>query len=642
MPSLKRFFASPFKSGNPNRNSSRVGSRPIKANDRESSSSPLTIPTVVTSTRGQPAKDDDESFSEDQHDYDDFRTTVMASTSVDTCGNDNATEDSLNDICHELEKAMVDYGDFKTTVMPSKSTETNSPSKETRTGENDDDHSEKQMDYIPSLEKENEVKQNNSAHAPFSKYMNDDDERDHESPINSVVFEKHLDTGHPHNCVTEKMGSPSQMSPLMSPYSDSDEREEFNFDDYRSTISVLTEATNFRDKRTIRIVPPPSPTNSTISDGTKKMADFLKTESEAIRQLLSEVESGDEESTVVEEAERGANEAEQMAREMEREMALLVHGNQEKEENRPSTEVTTGVDDSQALHDSPDSNQFLSDIRSVIHPCPETSFDHHGDIDSHSMVSSISRNSLTSQYSSRRDLFRKRRSLYKLREQKEPKKKTYKKKLRKCIRYFLRTLFLMLVLSSTVFAVNWKWSFPDQDFSNARKSTISQLGKHASISLETRAKMKTFVDNTTRATQSFMESQMEVFATKFDGAKDRTLIVAEQTKIHVIYALKLTNKFALSVRSYAPTSEIKAQVFESLYSTKQYVRDRVEYAFTDRAAREKRVKEEEKFQELLEAAVAAGAKEAAEQNQQLWTQTIFAGACAFVGSVATNYIWATL
>ena len=78
---------------------------------------------------------------------------------------------------------------------------------------------------------------------------------------------------------------------------------------------------------------------------------------------------------------------------------------------------------------------------------------------------------------------------------------------------------------------------------------------------------------------------------------------------------------------------------DSISSAGQFVQDRLEYAFTDRAAREKQLEEERKLQELL----AAAAKEAAEkQQQQLWTQTMFAGACAFVGSVSTNYIWSAL
>ena len=41
----------------------------------------------------------------------------------------------------------------------------------------------------------------------------------------------------------------------------------------------------------------------------------------------------------------------------------------------------------------------------------------------------------------------------------------------------------------------------------------------------------------------------------------------------------------------------------------------------------------------MEEAAVVAAKEAAEKQQQLVTQTLFAGACAFVGSIATNYLW---
>ena len=103
----------------------------------------------------------------------------------------------------------------------------------------------------------------------------------------------------------------------------------------------------------------------------------------------------------------------------------------------------------------------------------------------------------------------------------------------------------------------------------------------------------------------------------------------------MIHGVRATNDLALSVRSIMWNSE-------RLEAASQYARDRLEYAFTDREARERREEEERRLQKLLEAAAEAAAKEAAEQRQQVWTQTMFAGACAFVGSVATNYIWSAL
>eukprot|EP00531_Pseudo-nitzschia_arenysensis_P014251 CAMPEP_0116128398 /NCGR_PEP_ID=MMETSP0329-20121206/7340_1 /TAXON_ID=697910 /ORGANISM="Pseudo-nitzschia arenysensis, Strain B593" /LENGTH=635 /DNA_ID=CAMNT_0003622537 /DNA_START=176 /DNA_END=2083 /DNA_ORIENTATION=+ len=635
MPTLKRLFQSPFRMGSPKRKGRLGSSPPIKESDSDdSTSSPTTIPTEIFN--GDLIENDLQKQKQ-QHNDDDFKTTVMLTSSTESSSS-STSDDSKNGESKESEESTGVDADFKTTVMPSKSEERNEPSKEAVP---ERALSDSQMDYIPAPEntsKTNTIK-NDFAQTPFSnagKPMDDDeDDANHESPINSVVFEKHIDTGYDQS---DKGCPPSQMSPLLSPYMGAEDG--FNFDDYRSTVSGLTEASNFRGAR--RKVPP-SPSNSTDSAVNKKMEDFLKTETEAIRQLLSEVDNGDDESTVVEDSMRGANEAERMAKEMEREMELLVNAKAE-----PADDSEANL---QQQQESPGSDVFLTDIRSVIHPSSESPIDHQGGMDDESLISSLSRISPTSP---RRDLFRKRSGLYRLRQEKKRRQKMNKRKLKKCIRFFLRSVVLTLFLSSTLFVANWKWNFPNQDFSSAAKGTRAQLEKHITIDPERREEIKGLVYNTTKAAQLYVGSQMETLATRLDEIKDRVVfgarekssyivreakyyapLVAEQSKTHVMHAVNATNDLALSVGSYVWNSER----FEV---AAQYAKDRLEYTFTDRAAREKREEDERRLQEILEAAAATAAKEAAEQRQQLWTQTVFAGACAFVGSVATNYIWAAL
>ena len=81
-------------------------------------------------------------------------------------------------------------------------------------------------------------------------------------------------------------------------------------------------------------------------------------------------------------------------------------------------------------------------------------------------------------------------------------------------------------------------------------------------------------------------------------------------------------------------------------NSRKYVKDRLEYAFTDRAAREQRIEEELRVQKLMKTAAKAAAeaaiKEAKEWQQQFWMQTMFAGVCVFAGSVVTNYFWSVI
>lgn len=611
MPFSKRFFTSPLKLVSPKRNKGRSNSFSKPSNSERSieTSSPVTI-------------------------------TSAGDTFVDSFGNE-VRDDKNNEVCLERIKSMQGDDDFETTP-----TEINGSSSDTGTGidEHLDSNFEKEMDYIPMPD----MKMDSNGGTGSL----DDDDIDDESPINSVVFEKKIETESENGgFTTKRFGSSSQISPLLSPCSPSDGRDGFNFDDYRSTISGLTEINDFRVTEKKMPMVPPSPTNSTASAGTKKMEEFLKTETEAIRQLLTEVDSADDESTVVEESMRGANEAERMAREMEREMELLIKGQQQDEilettttGNPPSSKEeirkekpsidTVGIDVVQATYhqpqqETPDSNEFLKDFNAVIHPASSDSIEHTEDDDDKSLVSLLSQPSLRSPGSSRRNLFRKRNSLYRLKRQQERKKKLAKKKIMR----WIKSVLLSLALCSMVFVANWRLNFSDQDFSNAAKSTMSQLKRNASKSA--------------RATQSYMGVAKNSMITGVQdtssfligGAKHYSPIVAEQTKL----GWEATQAFALrQMNSYSLTPEAKDQIWQGLQDTKQYVKDRMEYTFTDRAAREQRIEEERRLQKIMEAAAAAAAQEAAERQQQMMAQTMVAGACAFVGSVVTNYIWSAL
>ena len=575
MSAVKRLFQSPFKA-KPLRRSRRIRS---KNNDG-------TVPTVTITDREIHTKDDDDAFLNG--------AVIVESTS-------SSSSDS-----EECKKETGDEEDFQTTMIISKSTEWNSSAKE------------------KNNKKDNVVVER--------KY--DGEEKEHESPINSVVFEKRIDTTLSEGpTITAKLPCSVPLSPLKSPCSAAEENDDF--DDYRSTISGLTEVSNlYKDRR--NFFPPPSPTNSTASAAvTKKMEDFLKTETEAIRQILTEVDSGDDESTVVEDAVRGANEAERMAREMEREMELLISGTQPQTDE---TKEDQEGDQEVYLQDSPLSDQFLMDIRSVIHPGSESSIVYQcNNEDDQSPVSSMSLVSNRSSTSSpRRDLFRKRSSLYRLNQQKMRQKKLQKRKMKKIVRFCVRTLFLTLILSSMAFMANWKLNFPNHDFTSARRSTMTQLENHIGIKPETTAKIKSFALDTTRTTNHYIGTASLYLV---DNTKHYVPLVMAQTKNHVLSGYTATSAFSHSVGSYIWTYQTNLHVLDSISSAGQFVQDRLEYAFTDRAAREKQLEEERKLQELL----AAAAKEAAEkQQQQLWTQTMFAGACAFVGSVSTNYIWSAL
>ena len=706
--SLKRMFGSPFGKGL-KRNKNLISRGPLRKLRKDNESS------IGTSTpvSDQQSKEEeslsgaffetdvrDQEYDNNDDDDDDFRSTAMASTSVDASSNeviDIDIDDDNGPVCcvdngndqdnNNDNGSIVEEDDFKTTVMASRSTESRDT---TSTGADDDhrgdEHSEPQLDYLPTtsddkivskseeakLIPKNEIDNNihNQVSGGVGNGDEDDDTDEHqESPINSVVFEKQIYTGSQDSSIPHKIGCTSQLSPLCSPDSGGD------FDDYRSTMSGLTEATtNYNHHRGGGLKPririPPSPTHSTNSIAvTKKMADFLKTENAAIRQLLSEVDSGDDESTVVEECIRGANEAERMAREMEREMELLIHGTNEKSSTEDASTTPKANDQHQNQQDTPESNQFLTNILSVMHPSPDDSADHHCDNENKSLVSDFSFSQTTpnshshshsllhqSPHTSRRDLFRKPGRLYKL-KRKIDNKKFNRKKIRRCLKYVLRALFLALVLSSTAFVVNWEWNFSDQNFSNARKSTMVQIKRHT-------PRIMALVTSTTRVTQSYVGTHLESTMTRLvtifptnriiEGLRETssfvvneathyTPILAKQTKTHVMNGLKATQAFALGQLdySYAWNNYFETKLFSQglAEATNQYVKDRLEYAFTDRAAREQQRDEEERLQKIMEEAAVAAAKEAAEKQQQVVTQTLFAGACAFAGSIATNYLW---
>jgi hypothetical protein len=113
------------------------------------------------------------------------------------------------------------------------------------------------------------------------------------------------------------------------------------------------------------------------------------------------------------------------------------------------------------------------------------------------------------------------------------------------------------------------------------------------------------------------------------------------------YLTTFTNN-KVTATTITPTTIFQITM-ECLQSIKIYLVDKFQYTFTNRKEIEERKIEEEKIMKELLAVVAADAtakaevaKQQQQQQQQMLTTTIFAGVCAFLGSVATNYIWAAM
>ena len=134
-------------------------------------------------------------------------------------------------------------------------------------------------------------------------------------------------------------------------------------------------------------------------------------------------------------------------------------------------------------------------------------------------------------------------------------------------------------------------------------------------------------------------------ATKTYAALE-SITMTNETKTSIVNSIHSTRTYVVgTVYSSFDVIIHKSIPMEYLQSTKTYLVDTFQYTFTDRKEREERKMEEEKrMQELLLAVVAAtdATAKAEVQQQQMVTTTIFAGACAFLGSVATNYIWAAM
>jgi len=580
-----------------------------------------------------------------------------------------------------------------------------------------------------------------------------------------------------------------------------------DFDDHRSTISGLTEATNYFHCAAFPVVSNNNYTNSDNTNtqtivasslsnsngntiaGTKKMEDFLKTETEAIRLLLlSTVESNEEASTIVDESSvSGVKKAERMAREMEKATELLVKGvhnshddiggiNGNINDNDDSREFSTSQDEivpvvrppptleydyrnrNLCRNLSPKSGEFLTDIRSVMHPVVgvgdinsnvkttptvammdmeqqqyryKNNYDGDDYDDDDIAIHKSHECAYGSSCCSRRDLFRKRSSsLYQLQKKFDgsfhsshrnsssninsnsnhsaSKRRTKKRRLPKPKSIF-RTVFvstaLLLVLCCTTFLALWQWNNPDQDFAIALGETVSRIHDPRK-----REEGMILVATTARATVSYVRAQiMDVYVhfcavapLLVESIQDTVAFLtnrtvdtvntmytqnaplAEQAKARVMEGIRdTTSLFIIQVDQYSPYNASQAKsrtidclntigVFFSHQTIKRtmeyccsiilwnlangsrfsisisgsvqaaglYLKDRLEYTFTDRAAREQRIRDETKFRELLAAAAAAAAKETTEQQQgMLWTQSVIAGACAFAGSVATNFLW---
>ena len=134
--------------------------------------------------------------------------------------------------------------------------------------------------------------------------------------------------------------------------------------------------------------------------------------------------------------------------------------------------------------------------------------------------------------------------------------------------------------------------------------------------------------------------------TKTYAALESIMMTTDETKTSIVNSIHSTRAYVVGIVSGSFDVIVNKSIpMEYLQSTKTYLVDTFQYTFTDRKEREERKMEEEKrMQELLLAVVAAtdATAKAEVQQQQMVTTTIFAGACAFLGSVATNYIWAAM
>ena len=607
---------------------------------------------------------------------DNFRTPTYEAASVDTC---SSSSDHNND-----EK---EFNDAKTTVITSNYIESSSNRSLTTSLQDECNICESDICRLASLSEINIVKEalitehimrrqdrvqiNNSNDHPSSP-MNSGthQQKQHEvsSPLKSVVLR--IDTKD--HCLTQKVGSTiSKVLPILSPFSEDVDHDGLDFDDYRSTISGLTEATNFRraGKSRIDMSSFASPTHSIHSAIHTKIEDFLKTETEAIRRLLSEVDNGDDESTVVEDSIRGANEAERMVKHMEREMEVMLRSSSRdlitstndkpvetdcKESLSSKTlvmDIRPVICQPQQEH-KPRSDEVLADIRPVMHAGPEALID-GGEKKSLGPTTYDSQIlHLQSPRVSQRTLFR-------------VKKIMTKKKIRRFLERLVSVLLLTLFMYSAAFVVNWQYNLTNQGFSSASQLTMSQLRAYTSIDPKNSKKVVTLVAKTKEATQPYVQASMCFCATKVNIVtttmikniqKASSLAISEaynvprrvqNIRIYPIVGWQIINTFALNqFLSVAWTREAKTRLVKALQNSRKYVKDRLEYAFTDRAAREQRIEEELRVQKLMKTAAKAAAeaaiKEAKELQQQFWMQTMFAGVCVFAGSVVTNYFWSVI
>ena len=158
---------------------------------------------------------------------------------------------------------------------------------------------------------------------------------------------------------------------------------------------------------------------------------------------------------------------------------------------------------------------------------------------------------------------------------------------------------------------------------------MGQLPSIAASYLTLTDETKGTVLNRMKESQSYMQ---DLFTSIKVVTVPTITTIVQNTKAYIFQSISNATNNTNTVYGASFTS-LRA----NLYS---YVVDRYEYTFTDRWEQETRIEEERKLQALLAEATAKAATQAKEETQhQMLITAAFAGTAAFLGSVATNYLF---
>ena len=161
------------------------------------------------------------------------------------------------------------------------------------------------------------------------------------------------------------------------------------------------------------------------------------------------------------------------------------------------------------------------------------------------------------------------------------------------------------------------------------RKSMGQLPSIAASYLTLTDETKGTVLNRMKESQSYMQ---DLFTSIKVVTVPTITTIVQNTKAYIFQSISNATNNTNTVYGASFTS-LRA----NLYS---YVVDRYEYTFTDRWEQETRIEEERKLQALLAEATAKAATQAKEETQhQMLITAAFAGTAAFLGSVATNYLF---